>query len=93
MKTTDKNIPITSHIGVDLLPEMHSNIYKLRIYGKMSYKKIGKMIGYSEDYCPQSVHRSKVKLKQLDKMLLDKPHSEDEKEEILSKWKYSRFEI
>ena len=92
MKTTEKNIPRTSDIGVKYLPEMHMVIYFNRIYHKKSYKEIAEIVNRSEDYCRQSVHRSKVKLKKLDKMLLGKGYSEEEMEAVINEWRSIRFE-
>ena len=86
MKTTDKNIPITSEIGIQLLHEPYKTIATLRIIDKLPYKEIAKRINMSEGECRLFVFRAKKKLKKLDNMLLHHNENEISLEDLIKKW-------
>ena len=63
MKATNKHTQLTNILGIELLPEPHKTIYKMRYEDKLSQKEIAEEIGYKEGYIRVSIHRSNAKLK------------------------------
>ena len=92
MKTTEKNIPITAEIGIPYLAYPYSEVARLRIIEKKSYKEIAETMNISENHCRLCVHRAKKKLKILDKMLVHANRQEKELVEILTQWGRARIE-
>ena len=86
MKTTEKNIPYSSEIGIPLLPEPYKSAAKLRIIDKLPYKEIAERINITDGQCRVCVYRAKKKLNKLDKMLEDYSGDEEKLKEIIKKW-------
>ena len=51
------------HREIELFDELSKEIVLLRIYGELSFKEIGEVIGKSENYARVQFHRLKLKLK------------------------------
>ena len=92
MKTTEKNIPITTEIGMPYLAYPYREVTKLRIIEKKSYKEIAEIMQMSESHCRKCVYRAKKKLNILDKMLFHPNRQEKELNEILIQWSKARIE-
>jgi len=86
MKTTEKNIPINSEIGIPFLPYPYNVVAHKRILEKKSYKIIANELNMSEEQCRVCVYRAKKKLLKLDKMLKDFHGTEEELNKVLGKW-------
>ena len=92
MKTTEKNIPISSEIGIPFLPEPYKSVARLRILEKKSYSDIANEVEISESYARKCVFRAKRKLFILDKMLKRFKGNDEKLEKLLNKWKKLNIE-
>ena len=86
MKTIDKNIPLSSKVGIPLLANPYRDVANLRLIEKKSYKEIAEIIGITEERSRNCVMRAKRKLFKLDSMLKNYNGDEEVLKKILENW-------
>lgn len=61
---SDEDMSFRIHVAVHALPEPYKEVFQLRVFGELSFLRIGELFGKSENWARVTYHRARLKIKE-----------------------------